>query len=66
MCKFKMKLLYNKEEFFCIKTQLLNIKLTFPLPKLVMVRAKLASNDLIFSGDTPMDGYPVSDCFIII
>ena len=32
-----MKLLYNEEEHFCTKTDLLNFKLTLPLAKLVMV-----------------------------
>ena len=30
MCKFKMKLLYNEEEFSGTKTELLNFKITLP------------------------------------
>ena len=37
------------------KTDLLKLKPTLPLAKLVMVRATLASNSLIFSGDTPVE-----------
>ena len=46
-----MKLLYNEEEFCCIKTKLLSFKITLPLPKLDMVVLTFVSNDLIFSGD---------------
>ena len=46
-----MKLLYNEEKFCCIKTKLLNFKITLPLPKLDMVDLRFVSNDLIFSGD---------------
>ena len=53
--KFKVKLLHNEEEFFCTKTKLLNLKLALPLAKLVMVRARLVTNGLVFSGDTPVD-----------
>ena len=49
-----MKLLHNEEEFFCIKTELLNFKITLPLAKLDMVGSRLVSNGLIFSGDTPV------------
>ena len=37
MYKFKMKLLYNEEEFFCTKIELLNFKITLLLVKLDMV-----------------------------
>ena len=44
-----MKLLYNnEEEFFCIKTKLLNFKITLPLAKLDMVSSRLVSSGLIF------------------
>ena len=43
-----------KKKFFAPKL-LLNFKLTLPLVKLVMVGARLVSNGLIFSGDTPVD-----------
>ena len=43
-----MNLLYNKEELFCTKTELLNLKLTLLLVKSVMFRARLASNTLVF------------------
>ena len=49
-----MKLLYNEEEHFCTKTDLLNFKLTLPLAKLVMVGVRLVSNGLIFSDDAQM------------
>ena len=43
------------KNFFCTKTELLNSKITLPLAKLDMIGSKLASNDLIFSGDIPVD-----------
>ena len=43
-----MKLLYNEEELFCTKTELLNFKLTLPLTELVMIRARLVSSHLVF------------------
>ena len=49
MYKFKMKLLYNEEERFCSKTDLLNFKITLPLATLNMVSSNLVSNDLTFS-----------------
>ena len=57
MYEFKIELLYNEEEFFCTKTELLNfkIKITLPLAKLDMVSSRLVSNGLIFSDDTPVD-----------
>ena len=50
-----MKLLYNEEDFFCTKSDLLNFKLILLLAKLVMVRARLTSYGLIFLGDNPVD-----------
>ena len=55
MYKFKIKLPYSKEEFFCIKTELFNFKIILPFPKLGIIVAKLEWNGLIFSGDTPVD-----------
>ena len=55
MCKFKIKLLYNEEELFCAKTELLNFKITLPLAKLGMVGSRLMPNGLIFSDDIPVD-----------
>ena len=55
MYKFKVKLLYNVEEFFCTKAELLNFKITLPLAKLDMVGSRLVSSSLIFSGDTLVD-----------
>ena len=55
MYRFKMKLLYNEEKRFCIKTELLTLKNTLPLAKLYMVGSRLVSNSLIFSGDIPVD-----------
>ena len=48
-----MKFPYNEEDFFCIKSELLNFKITLPLAKLDMdmVSSRLISNDLIFSND---------------
>ena len=43
MCKFKMKLIYNKEDFFDTKTKLLNFKLTLAVAKLEMISATLVS-----------------------
>ena len=43
-----MKLLYNEENIFCTKTEFLTLKLTLPFAKLVMFRARLASNGLFF------------------
>ena len=43
-----MKLQYNKEEFFCIKTELLNFEISLPLSKFYMVGLRLVSNGLIF------------------
>ena len=54
MHKFKIKLLYNEEELFSTKTELLNFKITQSLAKLDIVGSRLESNDLIFS-----DGIPV-------
>ena len=51
----KLKLLCNEEEFFYTQTELLNFKLTLPLAKLAMVDARLTSNGLIFSSNTPVD-----------
>ena len=45
-----MKLLYN-EELFCIKIELLNVKIIQPIAKLDMVGSKLVSNGLIFLDD---------------
>ena len=50
-----MKLLYNEEDFFCTKSDLLNFKLILLLAKLVMVRARLTPYGLIFLGDNPVD-----------
>ena len=49
MHKFKTKLLYNEEELFCRKTELLNFEITLPLTKLDMVRSRLVLNGLFFS-----------------
>ena len=55
LCIFKMTLLYNKEEFFCTGTELLNFRFTLPLAKLEMIGARLVLNGLAFSGDAPVD-----------
>ena len=48
MHKLKMKLLYNEEERFCPKTELLTFKITLTLAKVDMVGSNLVSNGLIF------------------
>ena len=48
-----MKLLYNKEEFFCTRTELINFKINLPLAKLDMVSSKLVPNG--FSQDIPVN-----------
>ena len=60
MNKFKMKLLYNEEEYFCTQTELLSFKLNLPAAKLDMVGARLVSNDLRFLVDTPVHIQPVT------
>ena len=55
MHKFKIMLLYNIDELFCTKTELLNFKITLPLAKLYIVSLKLLSNGLFFSDDIPDD-----------
>ena len=55
MYKFKMKLLYNEEELFHTKTELLNFKVTLPLAKLDMVGSRSVLNALAFSDDIPVD-----------
>ena len=55
MDKFKMKLLYNKEEIYCSKTELLNFKFTLSSAKLDMVGSRLVSSGLIFSDDIPVN-----------
>ena len=47
--------MYNKENYFCTKTELLNIKITLLLAKLDMVGSRLLSNDLIFLDDIPVN-----------
>ena len=53
MSKFKMNLLYNKENSFCTETESLNFKITPQLAKLDMVGSWLVSNGLLFLDDTP-------------
>ena len=50
-----MKLLYNEEELFCTKTELLNFKITLPLAKFDMACSRLVSNGLTFSHDIWVD-----------
>ena len=50
-----MKLLYNKQEIFCTKTELLNFKITLPSAKLDMFGSRLVPNSLIFSDDIPLN-----------
>ena len=47
MYKFEMKLLYNEEELFSTKQELLNFKITLPLAKLDIVGSRLVSNGLM-------------------
>ena len=55
MHKLKMKLLYNEEERFCTKTELLTFKITLTLAKVDMVGSNLVSNGLIFRDDILVD-----------
>ena len=55
MYEFKIKLLYNKEERFCTKTELLNFNITLPLAKLDINISRLVSNVLFLSDDIPVD-----------
>ena len=64
MYKFKMKLLYNEEERFCSKTDLLNFKITLPLATLNMVSSNLVSNDLTFS-DNIWVAIPLVTCLLL-
>ena len=50
-----MKLLCKEENFFSIKTELLNFKITLTLAQLDMVNSMLVSNGLIFLGDITVD-----------
>ena len=38
-----------KKHFFCIKTELLNLKITLPMDRLDTVSSRLVSNGVIFS-----------------
>ena len=58
MHKFKTKLLYRGETFFCTKTELSNFKITLPLGKLDMVSLRLVSIFFIISDDIP-NGIPL-------
>ena len=51
MDEFKLKLLYNKGELFCTKTESLNFKVTLSLAKLDSVGSRLVSNGLIVGGN---------------
>ena len=66
MYRFKMKLPCNEEDLFCIKAELLNLMITLPLAKLVMVDSRLVSNGLIFLKMSYSSQYPVSNFFFVI
>ena len=53
MYKFKIKLLYNKEQFCCTKTELLDFMLPLSLPDLGIIAARLKSNT--YPGDIPVN-----------
>ena len=53
MCKFKITLVYNKEEVFT-KIEFLDFKITISFAKLDIVGSRLVSNGLIFSDDIPV------------
>ena len=55
MYKFKTKLLKNKEEFRCTRTELLIFRIILQFHKLDIIEARLESNGLIFSGEIPVD-----------
>ena len=65
MYKSEIKLLYSEEEHFCIKTELLNFKITLPLARLDIVGSRLVSAGLIFFR-WYSSRYPVSNAFIAI
>ena len=65
MYKIKIKLLYNPEKLFCIKTELLNFKFTLPLAKLDIVGLRPVSNGLIFSDDIPVNIQSVTFVLLI-
>ena len=44
-------MLYNEEELFCTKIELLDFKITLPLAELSMGSSRLVSNVLIISDD---------------
>ena len=50
-----MKLLYNEEELFCTRTELLNFTITLPLAKFDTIGSRFASNYLNFSGNISVD-----------
>ena len=53
--KFKIKLLYNEEEAFCSKAELLNFKITLPLARLDIVDSSSVTNGLVISDDILVD-----------
>ena len=55
MHKFKIKLLYNEEEAFCSKAELLNFKITLPLARLDIVDSSSVTNGLVISDDILVD-----------
>ena len=55
-----------KKNFFCAKTELLNCKITLPLPESDMVGSKLVSNSLIFLDDMPVNIQLVNFCCYLI
>ena len=48
-------ILYNKENVFCTKTELLNFKFILPLAKLNIVGSRPVLNGSFFSDDIPVD-----------
>ena len=64
MYKFKIKLLFNEEIFFCAETELLNFKITLPLAKLVMISSRLVSIGLFFSDYVSVDIQLVTFLFV--
>ena len=55
MYKFKMMLLYNEEEPFCTRTELLNFNIILPLAKEHMVGRRSVPEGLTFSDDVSVD-----------
>ena len=50
-----MKFLYNEEELFCTRTELLNFTITLPLAKFDTIGSRFVLSHLKFSGNISVD-----------